>query len=237
MKKAFWAIIVAGVLGITVISTGCGSGITQEELDAVTAERQAAESELEQAKTSLESSQAELEKTQSELEKVTADLESVQSEYAEYKESMSEYEELSEKEAEARKIEAEKTAQQAKEEAEAKAAEEAAAREEEEKKGYDTGITYDQLARTPDDYNGKKVKFYGRVVQVIEGDETQIRLAVDDDYDNILLGGYDKGIVSSRVLEDDMITIYGTSVGLISYESTMGGTITIPGVYIDKIDQ
>ena len=116
--------------------------------------------------------------------------------------------------------------------------EEKAAKEAEKAKGYETGITYNQLARTPDDYIGKKVKFKGRVVQVIEGSTSvQIRLAVDDNYDTILLGEYASSTVSSRVLEDDYITIYGTSVGIISYQSTMGGTITIPGVYIDKIDQ
>ena len=46
-----------------------------------------------------------------------------------------------------------------------------------------------------------------------------------------------KGIVSSRVLEDDYITIYGTSVGTITYQSTMGGNITIPAAIVDKIDQ
>ena len=65
----------------------------------------------------------------------------------------------------------------------------------------------------------------------------QIRLAVDDDYDTILLGEYDAKIVPSRVLEDDHITIYGVSVGVITYQSTMGGNITIPGVAIDRIDQ
>ncbi len=72
----------------------------------------------------------------------------------------------------------------------------------------------------------------------MEGDtSTQIRLAVNDDYDTVLLAEYSKSIVSSRILEDDHITIYGTSVGTISYKSTLGGTITIPGVYVDKIDQ
>ncbi len=113
-----------------------------------------------------------------------------------------------------------------------------AAKEAEEAKGYETGISYDQLARTPDNYKDKKVKFSGKVVQVIEGDgSVQIRLAVNDDYDTILLGEYSTSIVSSRVLEDDHITIYGTSVGTISYKSTMGGTITIPGVYVEKIEQ
>lgn len=135
--------------------------------------------------------------------------------------------------------EEDKEAQELASASQAKIDEANAAKAAEEAKGYETGITYDQLARTPDDYYGKKVKFYGKVVQVIEGsgDDVQIRLAVDDNYDTILFGQYSSDIVSSRVLEDDYITIYGTSVGTISYESTMGGTITIPGVYIDKIDQ
>lgn len=113
-----------------------------------------------------------------------------------------------------------------------------AAEEAEKAKGYETGITYDQLARTPDDYEGQKIKFYGKVIQVMESDSSvTIRLAVNDDYDTILYGQYFKSIVSSRVLEDDYITVYGTSVGTISYQSTMGGTITIPGVYIEKIEQ
>ena len=127
----------------------------------------------------------------------------------------------------------------AEEEAKQKAEEEAAAaKAAEEAQGYETGITYEQLARTPDDYEYKKVKFTGKVVQLIEDDdEIQIRLAVNSDYDTILFCGYSPDIVSSRVLEDDIITIYGISVGLISYESTLGGKITIPAVYVERIDQ
>ena len=64
-----------------------------------------------------------------------------------------------------------------------------------------------------------------------------IRLAVDKDYDKMILCSYNSSIVSSRVLEDDVITIYGTSAGLFTYESTMGGNITVPLVFIDRIDQ
>ena len=133
--------------------------------------------------------------------------------------------------------------EKAKQEAEAKAQAEAEAKakaeaEAKEKQGYNTGITYDQLARTPDEYIFEKVKFQGKVIQVIEGDgETQVRIAINDNYDTILLGAFESSAVSSRVLEDDKITIYGTSTGLITYESTMGGSISIPGVVIDKIDQ
>lgn len=120
----------------------------------------------------------------------------------------------------------------------AREAAEAAEKEAQERIGYETGITYNQLARTPDEYEGKLVKFYGEVIQMIYDPEiTEMRLAVNGNYDTILYCGYDPSIVSSRVLEDDYITIYGQSIGLISYESTMGGQITIPAVWVEKIDQ
>jgi hypothetical protein len=156
--------------------------------------------------------------------------------------------ELKKKEAEAKaKKDAEAAAAKAKADAEAKAKADAEAKaeakakaeaEEAERIGYDTGITYDQLARTPDDYLAEKVKFRGTVIQVMEGDGvTQIRLAVNDDYDNILLGEFDATVVDSRILEDDTITIRGLSTGLITYESTMGGSISIPGVSIEQVEQ
>jgi len=161
----------------------------------------------------------------------------IEAEYSTYKEKMQPYEELDEKEAEARKIEAQKKIEE--EEAKKKKEEEQAAKkkEEEEKKGYNTGITYKQMARTPDEYKGKLVKFKGKVLQVMEGDnETHIRLAVNNDYDTVLYCGYDPSILPFRILEDDQLTIYGVSVGLYSYQSTGAGTITIPCVWVDKIE-
>lgn len=142
--------------------------------------------------------------------------------------------------AEQEKKEAElKAAKEAKEKEEAeKLAAEQKKKEEEEKKGYDTGITYSQLARTPDDYLAKKVKFSGKVVQVMEdGDSVGIRLAVDGDYDNVILGTFDSSIISERILEDDYITVYGLSAGIYTYESTMGASISVPSMTIDKISR
>lgn len=155
---------------------------------------------------------------------------------------------LKKKEEEAKaKEEEKKAAEKAKKEAEAKAKEEEEAKaaakakaeaEEQERIGYDTGITYDQLARTPDDYIFEKVKFRGKVIQVMEGDGiTQIRLAVNDNYDTVLYGEFDVSILDSRILEDDTITVRGLSTGLLTYESTMGGSISIPGISIEQIEQ
>lgn len=106
------------------------------------------------------------------------------------------------------------------------------------KEDYNTGITFDNLARTPNDYEGKRVTFRGKVVQVVESDtEVNIRLAIDDDYNKMIFLIYDPNIVSSRVLEDDMITIYGNSCNLYTYTSTFGGDITIPLIYVTMIEQ
>ena len=69
------------------------------------------------------------------------------------------------------------------------------------------------------------------------GTEIDLRLAVNSDYNKIIYLIYPKNLVSSRVLEDDKITIYGVSYGLYSYESTTGRKNTIPLVSVDKIDQ
>lgn len=231
MKKKIVAVLLTASLCLSL--SACG--ISQEEYDKAISEKEATQSELVTTKES--------------LSKLQTDYDSLQSEYTSYKEQMKPYEEMEASEAEARtaaaeqekkRIEEEEAQKKAEEEAAAQLAaeEEARKQEEKEKMGYETGITYDNLARNPDDYNGEKVKFTGKVLQVMEGDtENQIRLAVNSDYDTVLYCGYSPSIVSSRILEDDIITIYGTSVGTISYESTLGGTITIPGVFVDKIDQ
>lgn len=103
---------------------------------------------------------------------------------------------------------------------------------------YQTGITYDQLARTPDDYFGKKVSFTGKVLQVMEDDdETQLRLAVDGDYDNVILVDIDEDKLSgTRILEDDLVTVSGFSMGTMSYKSAMAGKITIPSMSTEIIN-
>lgn len=121
--------------------------------------------------------------------------------------------------------------------AEAEAAKKAAAEEAEANKGYETGITYNQLARTPDDYEGKKVKFTGKVVQMMDGGaEINLRVAVNSDYDLILFVYYPSSLTKTRVLENDIITLYGVSEGLYTYKSTMGGNITIPLIKVEKIE-
>lgn len=179
---------------------------------------------------------------------VSKDLEQAKKQIEEFAALQKKYSELSDSEIEAQKANSELKAEQdrqakeklleeEKKKAEKEAAKLAAEAEKQEKLGYDTGITFNQLARTPDDYIGLKVKFSGKVIQVIEGDgETNLRIAINDDYNHVILVYYDPSILKSRVLENDNITFYGISQGLYTYESTMGGKITVPLVSIDKIE-
>lgn len=128
------------------------------------------------------------------------------------------------------------------EEAAKKAAEEAARKAEEEKKGYNTGITFNDLARNPDDYNGKKVTFTGEVLQVTElTNEVQIRLATKKSSwggysDDVVYIYFSSSLIKSRILEDDIITIYGIAKGLHSYTTVLGANVTLPLIEVEKID-
>lgn len=244
MRKSKLAKSLMLVLSLTAIIglTGCSSKVSKEKYDDVVTQNTI----LSERNDELNSMVKDLKQNVSDLE---ADNKSTKEELDDLKEKCEPYLELSAAEADAEKAKQELKAEQdrleleelqAKEAEEQKAKEkkEKAEKEKKEKQGYNTGITFNELARTPDDYKSEKVKFKGKVLQVVEDDEEiQIRLAIDNDYDKVILCGYSPDIVSSRILKDDIITIYAVSLGLTSYKSTLGGNITIPTVWIEKIDQ
>ncbi|KUJ24735.1 hypothetical protein AR437_12975 [Christensenella hongkongensis] len=219
MKKVL-IVVMCVVLIVSVV--GCSSGIAQEDFDAVTAER-------DQLKTDLEAKQGI-------VDEMSKEVDSLKAQVAEKDAQIQEKDaKLLEAEPWFQKSEEEKQALIAEQEAAAEA--ERAAAEEKEKLGYDTGITFDQIARTPDDVKGEKVKFTGKVIQSLgESGLITIRFAVDSDYDKMIMATYDSSLVPQRILEDDVITIYGTANGLYSYQATSGATITVPLVTVEKID-
>ena len=216
MKKLLSLVFVAMFL-----LAGCSTGVTTEEYDAVVAERDKYLSQLQEKQAVYDEVKAENDSNIKKLEDLTKERDELQLKV----DSAAPWFSLTEEQqADMLVVLAERD-----EEAKAKAAKEA-------QQGYNTGITYDQLARTPDDYNGKKLKFTGCVLQVIEGSgTTMLRVATKGRYDNVVLVEYDSGIVSIRVLEDDKITLFGVSQGLYTYSSTGGGDITIPYILVDQI--
>ena len=103
--------------------------------------------------------------------------------------------------------------------------------------------SYDKIARSPGEYKGKNAKFYGKVVQVMQeksGNEITYTLRIGTGgsyyYDDIILCIYTANVNDARILEDDMITIYGELRGEYSYETVMGNEITLPFMSIEYIN-
>jgi len=90
---------------------------------------------------------------------------------------------------------------------------------------------YSDLARTPDSYKNMKLVITGKIVQVMEkSNGAQYRIAVDDNYDQMFYVDYTGDFAAGRMLENDIVTLWGTYDGLMSYTATIGGKITVPSL-------
>ena len=101
------------------------------------------------------------------------------------------------------------------------------------------GIEYEQLdygenVLGPDLYSGKKIMFSGEVIQAVEGSLfTLYRVRLDTG--DVVLVRHISITGNTRALEGDHVTVYGTSQGVETYQSTQRKDITIPSCLADAI--
>lgn len=141
--------------------------------------------------------------------------------------------------AEREKKEAEERAKKEQEEKEKKALK---AKQEKEFKEKCKTYTYQQIARNPEKFKGTNVKLTGEVIQALYGsDSVDLRVNITKEgtystwYTDTVYVVYDTEEGEDKILEDDIITIYGTSLGDYTYTSTMRAPVTLPlidGKYI-----
>ena len=130
---------------------------------------------------------------------------------------------------------AQEKAQKEAEEKAKKEAEEEAKRQAESQK-YETGLTWEQIAR--EGRVGELGKFEGKIVQVMSGSGfTQYRVAINGDYDTIMLIEVLDGISSEVLLEDDYVYFKGMSMGQYTYTTVLGSEMTIPSFIVDEINR
>lgn len=67
-----------------------------------------------------------------------------------------------------------------------------------------------------------------------DGYSYYIRLAMDDDYDKVVLIDIASYDYDDIIAEDNNVTFYGTAEGLTSYESTWGKEVTLPSMSSEK---
>lgn len=101
------------------------------------------------------------------------------------------------------------------------------------KSSADSFLTYDELMRNNNQYVGRIVKYRGEITQVVEdyGNSYTLRVATKEEayigyYDDVLLVNYN----GPRLLEQDIIDLWGEVSGLRSYVAVLGNTITIPEI-------
>ena len=92
--------------------------------------------------------------------------------------------------------------------------------------------SYDDVARNPDNYEGRKVKISGSVIQVSESflnifDTNSVDFRVETP-EGIWYVTYSRPEGESRILEGDYITCYGECDGVTTYISVLGSNVTIP---------
>ncbi len=103
-------------------------------------------------------------------------------------------------------------------------------------------IEYDELARNPNNYIGKQVFFKGQVIQVQEnGSDVVYRINVTPNqygmYENTIYADYRKKTSDeSRILENDIVLIYGKANGIKNYNSVLGNQISIPHLIAEYIE-
>ena len=113
-------------------------------------------------------------------------------------------------------------------------AQEKAQKEEAEAHKYETGLTWEQIAR--EGKVGTLGQFEGKIVQVMNGSGfTQYRVAINGDYDTIMLVEVLDGVSSETLLEDDYVYFKGMSMGQYTYTTVMGAEMTIPSFIVDEI--
>ena len=108
-------------------------------------------------------------------------------------------------------------------------------------------LTYEEIARNPERYKGSYAKFEGEVIQVIEnGDEYTLRVCITESYDSWFGSSWSDAIYvtytkaqanESRILENDIVTMYGVLDGTITYETIWGNSLTVPNFNAKYITQ
>lgn len=95
--------------------------------------------------------------------------------------------------------------------------------------------TFKEIARNPNNYKGKRAKIVGEVIQVQEsGNEVTLRINMtrkNGYYEDTIMAGYAYANDNEdRILEGDIITIYGELYGTVTYTSVLGSDITVPAI-------
>ena len=108
-------------------------------------------------------------------------------------------------------------------------------------------LNFSKVVRNPDKYKGKLYKFVGEVIQCEEtsaflSDDKILTLRINvtkDEYgfwDDTVYVTYTLTAGKDRILEDDIVTVYGECDGAETYTSVLGNSVTLPAFNAEYIE-
>ena len=105
-----------------------------------------------------------------------------------------------------------------------------------------TPVTYEDLARYPEQHRDQIIQITGRVVQVVyDGAGVMLRIDLPSGSSGassaVLVNYHTISSAEPRILEGDLVRILGSSEGLTSYESIFHQTIQAPQINARFIDR
>ncbi len=97
-------------------------------------------------------------------------------------------------------------------------------------------VKYEDLARNPDNYKGQNLVFKGEVIQCEQSYGTsyfaRVNVTVDEYgfYSDTIYVTFEIPEGEDKILEEDIVKLYGVCQGSETYTSIFGETITIPSL-------
>lgn len=229
MKK----VLLSLVIGCMVLGVGCGEDtVSKDKHDELLKKYEDTVCQLEQFKTDNGILECENEKLRNRVDKAKDYLELDPTEKELVDAKIVEVNKATEEQ-----LAQEKAQKEAEEEAKRQAEEEEKRQKAEaEDHKYETGLTWEQIAR--EGKVGTLGQFEGKIVQVMNGTGfTQYRVAINGNYDTIMLVEVLDGISSEVLLEDDYVYFKGMSMGQYTYTTVLGSEMTIPSFIVDEINR
>ncbi len=104
-----------------------------------------------------------------------------------------------------------------------------------------TGMSFEDLARNPDSVKGSYVSVTGQVIQVQQdSSDLVLRVSITKDsygiWSDPIIVAYTLPAGADNILEKDIVTIYGQSVGDYTYTTVLGASETVPAISAKYID-
>lgn len=95
---------------------------------------------------------------------------------------------------------------------------------------------FEEIARDSEALVGQRVTFTGEIIQVLDG-EYRMNVTQNDYgfYEDTIYFIYDIGD-GDRLLEGDIVTIWGNSLGFVSYTALLGQEVTLPAIEARRVE-